>query len=232
MFVPTMPLVGRGCCKKKGKDGEEDDETGTTVWYHNGCFVGFLSSVHILPEDGTIIVVLVNSATKNDAADWVGQLLVEEMLACPERNDYLALAKESADAYDAMWARLPHELDNAKRPGPPTKPLSAYAGRYYNKIGNWFIEVVHDDTKEEEEEGLQFSFQGRATQTFRLRPFGTDSFCWPLTEAESRARSRWPDLDVVKYVFHFGSDGQGNITTLRWVHDLAVPEGETFERAM
>ncbi len=218
MFVPAMPLVGRGCSKKES-DGEAK---GPTVWYHNGSLVGFFSSVHILPETGTIIVVLVNSIPKNDAADWVGQLLVEEMLGCPDKNDDLALARESAGAYDAMWAQLPHDVDKARTPGTHTKPLAAYAGRYYNKLGNWFIEVVHD------KEGLGYSFQGRATQSHRLQVFGTDTFCWPLTEAESRARGRWPDLDVATYVFHFGADGDGNIATLRWAHDPDVPEGETF----
>jgi hypothetical protein len=196
MFVPAMPLVGRGC-KKEGSDGKGK---GPTVWYHNGSLVGFFSSVHILPETGTIIVVLVNSIPKNDAADWVGQLLVEAMLDCPEKNNYLDLAKESANAYDAMWTQLPHDMDKARTPGSPTKPLPAYAGRYYNKLGNWFIEVIHDT------EGLKFSFQGRETQTHRLQTFGTDMFYWPLTEAESRARGRWPDLDVATYVFHFGAD--------------------------
>jgi CubicO group peptidase (beta-lactamase class C family) len=221
MFVPAMPLVGRGC----KKEGSDEKAKGPTVWYHNGSLVGFFSSVHILPETGIIIVVLVNSRPKNDAADWVGQLLVEEMLGCPEKNDYLALAKESAAAYDAMWAQLPHDMEKARSPGTHTQPLSAYAGRYYNKVGNWFIEVVHD------KEGLQFSFQGWATQCHRLQTFGTDVFCWPLTEAESRARGRWPDLDVPSYVFHFGADEHGNITTLRWQHDSDVPEGETFVKA-
>jgi CubicO group peptidase (beta-lactamase class C family) len=221
MFVPAMPLVGRGC----KKEGSDEKAKGPTVWYHNGSLVGFFSSVHILPETGIIIVVLVNSRPKNDAADWVGQLLVEEMLGCPEKNDYLALAKESAAAYDAMWAQLPHDMEKARSPGTHTQPLSAYAGRYYNKVGNWFIEVVHD------KEGLQFSFQGRATQCHRLQTFGTDVFCWPLTEAESRARGRWPDLDIPSYVFHFGADEHGNITTLRWQHDPDVPEGETFVKA-
>ncbi|KAJ5714324.1 uncharacterized protein N7483_011505 [Penicillium malachiteum] len=46
MFVSAMPLVGKGTAKKQ------------IVWYHNGSLVGLFSSVHILPESDTIIVVL------------------------------------------------------------------------------------------------------------------------------------------------------------------------------
>lgn len=141
MFLPPMPLVGRGC---KRDTSDDNKSKGPTVWYHNGSLVGFFSSVHILPETGAVIVVLVNSVPKNDAADWVGQLLLEAWLDdCSKKNDYVSLAEQSAAAYDDMWAR-------------------------------------------------------------------------------------WPDLDVLTYVFHFGTDEKGHIKTLRWEHDPDVPGGETF----
>lgn len=56
MFIDPMPLVGK--CANKMK-----------IWYHNGSLVGCFSSVHILPESSTILIVLANSNTKNDAAD-------------------------------------------------------------------------------------------------------------------------------------------------------------------
>ncbi|KAI0099045.1 beta-lactamase/transpeptidase-like protein [Nemania sp. FL0031] len=214
MFINPMPLVGKGC---KNKDG-----SGKKVWYHNGSLVGFFSSVHILPESGTIIVVLVNSNTKNDAPDWIGQLLVEHLLDCKEPNDYLALAKESAAAYDEIWRKLPHDLEKVKTPGSHSRPLPEYAGRYYNAVGNWFIEVTQDA------DILAFSFQGRPNQRHRLEVSGQDTFCWPLSEEQSRRCRRWPDLDVAMYVFYFGTIENGSIGTLRWVHDPDVAEGEIF----
>ena len=221
MFVPSMPLVGRGC--------KSDDETKPkrTVWYHNGSLVGFFSSVHILPETGTVVVVLVNSLPKNDCADWIGQMLVEEMLGCPEKNDYVALARESPAAYDTMWTKLQNDLDllqNSQR-GPGSSSTD-YTGRYYNKIGNWYIEVTRD------KEGLGFSFQGRSTQRHRLQPYDADTFAWPLTEAQSRKRGRWPDLDVPTYLFHFGFDDETGAAILRWEHDPDVQGGERFYRAV
>lgn len=138
MFVPKMPLVGRPSGGQKKP---------TTVWYHNGSLVGFFSSVHVLPEDGTIIIVLVNSIPKNDCADWIGQLLVQEFLENTEKNDYVALAQQSASAYDDMWRELPDEFKKLKtQPEEITRPITEYAGRYFNKLGNWFIKVSrHQD---------------------------------------------------------------------------------------
>ncbi|KAI0407263.1 beta-lactamase/transpeptidase-like protein [Xylaria palmicola] len=215
MFIDPMPLVGKGC-RYEGRSGK------TRIWYHNGSLVGFFSSVYILPDSGTIVVVLANSITKNDAPDWIGQLLVEHLLGCEERNDYVALAKKSARVYDKMWRALTSDMEKARTPGSHSRPLPEYAGRYFNTIGNWFIEVTHDAR------GLAFSFQGRPTQVHQLEVFGRDVFSWLLTEAESRQCRRWPDLDVAMYVFYFGTGLDGSIETLRWEHDPDVPGGETF----
>ena len=93
ILVPQMPVVGRGMKK-------------TRVWYHSGSLVGFFSSVHIIPETDSIIVVLLNSIPKNDCADWLGQFILENLLDSPEKHDYGLLAKESAASYDQMWTEL------------------------------------------------------------------------------------------------------------------------------
>jgi hypothetical protein len=58
--------------------------------------VVFFSSVHVIPDTDTIMVVLVNPTPKNDAPDWIGQLLVETILDCPDKNDYITLATDNA----------------------------------------------------------------------------------------------------------------------------------------
>lgn len=209
MFVPRMPIVARGAKK-------------TRVWYHNGSLVGFFSSVHIIPETDSIIVVLVNSIPKNDCADWLGQFILESLLDSPEKNDYVSLARESARSYDQMWIDLEDHFKKLNPPAQNPRPFKDYIGRYYNHPGNWYIEVV------EVNNSLTFAFQGRYSQSHRLHPHGTDSFSWPLTEAESRKIGRWPDLDVTTYIFTFAADESGDIRSLCWIHDPDVPKGETF----
>ncbi|KAK0732043.1 beta-lactamase/transpeptidase-like protein [Lasiosphaeris hirsuta] len=223
MFVDQMPLVGRGCERSVG-DGKQ---RGPTVWYHNGSLVGFFSSVYILPEDGTIIVVLVNSIPKNDAADWIGQLAVERMLGCPSvtRNDYVSLARKSAARYDRMWKTLLRDFEAGRAREPRlTRPVSDLAGCYYNKPRNFYIKVLYENNS------LSFCFQGRSSQYHKLEPYGVDTFSWLLTEAQSRKKGRWPDLDIATYLFYFAVDMDQN-HTLRWKHDPDVPDGEVFTKS-
>lgn len=213
MFIQNMPVVGKGSTKR-------------TVWYHNGSLVGFFSSVHVLPDTDTVIVVLVNSLAKNDCADWIGQLLLEIVLDNSEKNDYVELAQESASAYDSMWETLTTDLGRSKSDAAAHRSLQEYTGRYFNEVHNWFIEVTVMDDQ------LHFRFQGLTSQAHRLLHHGSDTFSWPLFATESMRLGRWPDLDATTYIFSFEADDSsvGGIKSLRWVHDPDVPVGEVFQR--
>lgn len=172
MFIPKMPIVGKGSKKQK-------------VWHHNGSLVGFFSSVHVLPDSKTAIVVLTNSLANNYCADWIGQFLLETVLDKPDPNDYLQLAKESADGYRKMWTSMKTELDQGWPPNTMTRPLQEYVGSYYNKFQNWHILVKLAD-----DHTLTFKFQGITAQTYQLRHYSSDTFTWFLTPDESISRGR------------------------------------------
>ncbi|KAF7676170.1 hypothetical protein GT037_005675 [Alternaria burnsii] len=211
MFVANMPVLGKGTEKKK-------------LWYHNGSLVGFFSSVHVIPDTDTIVVVLVNSIPKNDAPDWIGQLLIEEILGNPDKNDYIAYAEESANSYVRMWQELEEEFNKTREQSKHKRHLDEYVGRYYNVPRNWYIEVTLEDGN------LFFSFQGLASQKHQLHHHGADCFNWPLTEKRSRTLGRWPDLDASTYEFRFDTNDDDNIIALRWVHDPDIPDGEQFPK--
>lgn len=211
MFIPDMPVMGKGSRKRK-------------VWYHNGSLVGFFSSVHVLLDTDTAIIVLVNSLAKNDYADWIGQLLLETVLDNSEKNDYVDLAKRSAAVYESMWGKVKTDLENSKSPDTIHRSLHEYTGSYYNEVRNWFIKVTLMDDQ------LQFSFQGLGGQTHRLRHHGIDTFSWPLSEIESMRLGRWPDLDAPTYIFYFETHDTKAINSVRWYHDPDVPVGELFRR--
>ena len=85
-----------GTVSPKGIDEPE------LVIYHQKSLTGFLSSVHLIPRTSTVTVVLTNSLAKKDTADWLGQLIVETVLDNPEKNDYVMLARESAERPKAL----------------------------------------------------------------------------------------------------------------------------------
>lgn len=73
-------------------------------FFHQGSLPGALSIVILLPDTNSVIIVLSNSLALNDVPDWVGQLVLEELLEVPalERNDYIKAARTSV-AENLKW---------------------------------------------------------------------------------------------------------------------------------
>lgn len=83
MYISAMPVVGRGSKPK-------------LIYHHYDSLAAFLSSVILIPDINSAIVVLTNSLANNNCADWIGQLILETLIDSPEKNNYKQLAKESA----------------------------------------------------------------------------------------------------------------------------------------
>ena len=60
-FVKRLPIAGRGVTN--------------TIFYHQGSLAGYTSSAYLIPDIKSAIIVLSNSISLNDCADWVGQAL-------------------------------------------------------------------------------------------------------------------------------------------------------------
>ena len=222
IFMDEMPVVGKGSKKEE-------------VWYHNGNLQGFFSTIHMIPETDTAIVVLVNSIAKNDTADWISQCLIEAILDNLEKNDYVELATKSAATYKKLWMKLGSGLNESRSSTNTHRPLKDFTGKYYNKVHNWVIEVIEvieitEADATEPQQTLYFSFQGLPTQRHRLERHGSLSFSWLLTEDESNRLGRWPEFDPLYYIFHFEAGEKNCIRSLRWVHDPDVRSGEVFMR--
>jgi hypothetical protein len=89
-----MPVVGKGAPSQ-------------LVIYHQGSLPGALAAVILIPDTESAIVILTNSLSLNDTPDWIGQLILEEVLDVPERNDYIRAAESSV-------------AENGKMPPPST----------------------------------------------------------------------------------------------------------------
>ena len=109
--------------------------------HHQGSISGFLSSIHLIPRTRTAVVVLTNSMAKIDAADWLGQLIVEAILDNSDKNDYVKLANTSAETSIALWSRMACKLEEDRIPNTPRKPNQEYVGSYYNLIKDYYIEI-------------------------------------------------------------------------------------------
>lgn len=114
------------------------------VWHHQGSLPGAFASLILLSETQSVIIVLTNSLALIDCPNWVGQLLLEELLDVHEMNDYVELSKVSAPNTLKWYPSVVEELRKAQKPNTTHKPLDDYVGMYWNKTGYMKIEITRD----------------------------------------------------------------------------------------
>jgi hypothetical protein len=129
---PSLPIVAQGTERQP-------------LVYHQGSVSGSLSAVYLLPKTHKAVVVLGNSFDLSDTPDWISQLILEALLDSPERNDFVKLAKITAANALSHHQPTIDRLAAEKEEGTTYLPLEKYCGRYYNKLGNYFLEFPEVD---------------------------------------------------------------------------------------
>lgn len=144
--------------------------------YHHGSVLGGLSSVYLLPDTETAIVVLGNTFDLFDTADFVSQVLLEALLDAPEPNEYVErgrrIAASTLSQLPATAAKLEAEQVHGTS---PSLPLEAYAGKYYNLAGNFFLDVSVLPGGG----GLKMTPMSVEASAYDLRHYHHDVFFWP-----------------------------------------------------
>ena len=162
--------------------------------------------------------------SNNDAADWLGQLVLEAALNNADQNDYVKLAKDSVEVSNNLWLQMAEELEKSRIPDTPVRELSDYVGSYYNVVKDWHMEVWVDRSE------LYMCHQGDRSQFYQLRHYNYDTFSWLLTRNETARRGLFPMTIAKYYLLAFGHGDDSQIDYVVWMHDPSVPEGETFKR--
>ena len=190
------------------------------VLYHQGSLPGALATINLLPDTESAIVILTNSLTLNDTPDWVGQLILEELLEVPHRNNYIKAAEasvaENAKWYPTTIGELHREQENGTSP----RSLEDYVGTYWNELHVFKIEVTL------EEGSLYWALQGLKSEKFRLDHYEHDVLTWLQTRNELARRGRWVDQGAPFWKVDFKVNDKGRIKKSMWVHDIRVPAVE------
>ena len=204
-----MPFVGKGASSR-------------LVLYHQGSLPGALSAVILIPDIQSAIVVMSNSLALNDCTDWVSQLVLEELLEVPDRNDYIKAARTSAAESLRWYPDVMRQLAQDKTPNTTPKPCKAYEGTYWNSSLTMKIEVVVKN------KGLYWEIQGLESERFLLHHYENDVFTWLQPRNEMAKRGRWVDQGVSFWKVEFRTNDQGFVDRLVWVHDSERAVGEEF----
>ncbi|KAK3987536.1 beta-lactamase/transpeptidase-like protein [Cladorrhinum sp. PSN332] len=211
LLVEDMPILGSGIL--------QPHESRLAVW-NQGSIVGATHFVMMLPETDSAVIVLTNTTARNDAADWIGQLLVETLLAKGSplpRNDYVKLAKDSMKAASDRYLGIEKEIKKGQISGGPKRPLGDYVGRYVGFGGAYCIEIADNGDGE-----LKILFQGLRTQSHGLAHHHDQTFCWFSNYEEHVQRGRYFLYSVDPFFITFTIMPDQGVNGIRWIPD---PEG-------
>lgn len=210
-LVGDMPILAQGV------------NSCLALW-HQGSLVGATSFVMLFPETESAVLVLTNTMALNDAADWIGQLLVETLLDSPYRNDFVKLASLSADRALKRYIELTNMIEEGRVKDGPSRSLSDYTGSYVGLEGLFRIMVV------EKHGQLNILFQERQSQRYPLQHHHENTFTWFMSWDDQIRRSRFINAQPAFYFIHFEENSGKEITTLNWKFDVAMTEGEDFSK--
>ncbi|KAI1083234.1 beta-lactamase/transpeptidase-like protein, partial [Whalleya microplaca] len=203
--------------------------------HHQGYIAGNVGFVALFPETSTAVVVLGNSEGLTDAMRLIGHILVETVFENEvNKTAYIETARTAGRDDIQFVADVHQQLIDTKSSSEPTRPLSAYTGRYYNSIGNYFIEINEVGGK------LQVAYVGADIDTFDLEAYQTDSFFWWLDYDQSAKQARVPGYSKEYFTLEFGCPsttswwflaGDVEMECLTWKHEFHIPgDGEVFRK--
>jgi len=194
--------------------------------YHHGSVLGGLSSVYLLPDTETAIVVLGNTFDLFDTADFVSQVLLEALLDAPEPNEYVErgrrIAASTLGQLPATAAKLKAEQVHGTS---PSLPLEAYAGKYYNLAGTFFLDVSVLPGGG----GLKMTPMSVEASAYDLRHYHHDVFFWPGADRDLQLKEvLFPQPLPGFHKVEFRVVDQASVVSANWQIDRAIPDGETF----
>lgn len=197
---------------------------GQLVIFHQGSLPGTLTIAILVPDKDVAIVVLTNSLALNDVPDWIGQLILEEVLKVPpsERVDFIKSAEASVPENLRWYPELIKELKDTRKNDTVARDLEEYVGTYWDDIRTFKIVVTLEQGK------LHWAFQGLDSEKFELNHYEDDTFLWLAPRNELSRRGRWVGSDqgpdFWKAKFKAASDAK--VDKLYWSHDQGVPPVE------
>lgn len=201
--VDGMPEVGRGI---EGKQ---------RLVYHNGAMIGASSSVYILPDMQTAVVVLSNTFGLADTPDWVGQLLLEAILDVQEKHkvDFVAYARKTRAAALAPHPATQRKLIAEQVHGTTSKPLSAYVGRYVNSRGYFHVDITVNQAAQGKSI-LRMTIQGIPEVYYLLYHYNYDTFAFDCDRDEESKRCFMPQAQIGFHRIKFEVNEEGIVESL------------------
>lgn len=198
--------------------------SGTEIFHHSGTALGQLGALFLVPSTESAVVTFTNSQPLMDPADFVAQLALSTILGPPPSVDFVKMAKLARTITLENYKFLEQVVEQGKTEVPPTKPLSAYQGDYYNAIHNFVLSVsAHGN-------GLNVRLQQGKTN-FDLLPYDGDTFYWRVNrEEEMCKKGMFGFMYKDWHMFRFVVNSNDEVESVLWRHDPYVASPEMFTK--
>lgn len=130
----SMPVIGLG------------QTAASKVYWNQGVHSGSNCFVALLPETKSAVIVLTNTRTANDAADWIGQYLLHTLVG-GRFYEHLPFVKTSMNRackqHDALFKNFHLYFDKKSSFwGSSNRPLEQYMGMYASSSGKRITLIV------------------------------------------------------------------------------------------
>lgn len=213
-LVEKMPRIGEGLAGAP------------LVFYQSGSVVGYQSSVILIPDMSSAIVVLSNTLANQHAPDWIAQAVLEALLDVPHPTDFVALAREAAAVNARLFSYL-HQVLVLKRVwGTTCRRLDAYVGIYENIVQTFTVEISFAEV------GLCLFFNG-GHEGYELKHYHYDTFSFEMEYEDFMKKEMRPVTYWRYFLLEFCDGGDGAKATIGsfvWRTDRMVAKGETFRK--
>jgi CubicO group peptidase (beta-lactamase class C family) len=187
-----------------------------TVYGHNGIANGAVSTVYLIPESHSAVVVFSNAADAGDASEVVAKILLQALFDLKPHIDLIPYIRDARDrrlkAHEDMisdWRRgRDPDLYNAV----PEELVGKYVG-----LGPSVINIVPSDSAAAK---LAVFYGNNSEARCDLEPYNADALSFlPLKHDELLARSMI-DWDFYKVgIFDFLRDSDNDVVALWWQWD-------------
>ncbi|KAI0145178.1 beta-lactamase/transpeptidase-like protein [Xylariaceae sp. FL1272] len=191
------------------------------LYSHQGDVPGYTSSIYIVPESRSAVVVLSNGTGLSDATDWVAQDLVQTMHRLQPAIDFGDIAALAADKY------IRHYADNFSRPLTTKQVRGTSAPRLDQLIGPYtmegldavFVQIIRNRSKPEE---LLLIINDNAGQAWNLWHYNYDVFCYLPRSFDEYLSRGFDRLSWESFLISFSRGEHGSIVGLSMMLDAGV----------
>ncbi|KAL7952032.1 beta-lactamase/transpeptidase-like protein [Trichoderma barbatum] len=210
MLLDAMPVIGTSSNPEQ-------------VFYHSGAGAGYNHCFMLVPGSQTVIVVLTNSVSQGDTADWVAQSLLQAVLNEKHPLDLKPFAEQAASKWRGIHRDITEALEEGRMPDSAEPIHEALLGKYWHKSRAFYLEIQSEDGT------LKFNINGKPEQEHVLSHYSNETFIF-LPSADERLRSGLFHYGPQAWLLHFKKYFSGRFTEIQWNIDSQSPLPEKFVR--